>query len=140
MRRPYQFRIGSSRASLVLLAVLLGGSCETGDDYMQRGLEVVSARLRPKDDALTARLERCPNPRGVGVVVFVRQRSGCRPIASWLYLNDNTVFTLDSGSHALTPELPDLSTASARTRSSTGFEPQRFEAEIREFICQVARP
>ncbi len=123
----------------MLLVARLATSCETGEDFMQSGQEVVSARLRSKDDALTARLEHCPNPRGVGVVVFVRQPSGCQPFASWLYLDDETVFALDSGSHALTPELPDVSTASARTKSSTGFEPQRFEAEIREFIYQMAR-
>ena len=103
---------------------------------LQQGVEDVAQALGESGAPIVRRLVGTGNPRGSGVVVYVKPTSGCEPEFLWL-VNNSAILALDDASHALTPGAISLADASSVLRRSIGVGQDAFDREIRRHICSL---
>lgn len=126
----------SMRFLCVAAAVTMSVGCLLYADVMRDAIDTVAQRVNSDQADVVAKLRACANPRGEGVIVFVRKEADCGPAHSWLWLGRNRgVYAFDEGSHSLTPTLPRLSDAPP----STGAQSLGFADAVRAEICKTAR-
>ena len=129
------------RAIFLLLfsvGVFFLGGCPAG--IKRSAVQAISAQIQPPDPALAKRLESAGNPTGQGVVVFVRGQTGCAPLHTWIWVNDESPsYALDEASRRLTPRLSMLHEAPATTLARIGSEPDMLAKAVRDSLCQRAQ-
>ena len=78
------------------------------------------------------------NPRGQGVVVYVKPEASCAPEYMWIWINKRDgAYALGETSRSLTPELRLLSEASPATLHRVGADADSLRAAIRLARCRV---
>jgi hypothetical protein len=115
--------------------MLLDSGC-SGMIRRQAVHEVTSA-LGEGHAAVVARLSEAANPRGSGVLVYVRSATSCAAEYVWL-IDGERRLTLDDATRVLTPQFDVLKAASPEAQRTVGFDSQTFEHEIRRYICTLS--
>ncbi len=119
---------------------LIGLTAGCSQHVQSRAVEAVARHLQPANSTLAGKLESSPNPKGEGVLVFVRAESGCPPRYAWIWVgNERSVYALDSGSRLLTPEFGELNQASPQMLQRVGSSGSGLSAAVEQVACQSAK-
>jgi hypothetical protein len=129
------------KKSSVQIVLLLGIAVTSGcvRYILQSAVAAIAAQIRPSDSPVVAKLLPMGNPKGEGVVVYVRPDASCVPRYVWIWINDRAgAYALDETTRSLTPDLRTLDEASPDILRRVGAEPERLIVDIRVERCRVA--
>jgi hypothetical protein len=123
---------------LVVAGTVLAAGCS--GSVQRTAIDAIASQIVASDSAVVSRLQSMGNPRGQGVIVFVKADSGCAPRYSWIWLNNRTNgYALDDASQALTPKLPRLRDASRSVIERVGSDVETVNSRLAEAFCRDAR-
>ena len=122
------------RVLMTTAAVLLSIGCS--GLIRRQALGAVASALGESHAGVAARLSEAANPRGSGVLVYVRSATSCAAEYVWL-IDGERRFTLDDASQLITPQFQPLREASSAAQKSVGFDLKTFEHEIRNYLCAL---
>ena len=118
--------------------LLVLGGCYS--DYLrQSAVQTIASNIQPANASLVRRLETSRNPTGQGVLVFVRSRSDCGPMYSWLWLSNQRSYALDSPSRAATQRLRLLAQAPQSDTRRIGEAGEDGTSAVRSSVCESNR-
>jgi hypothetical protein len=128
--------------ALIALATGIATGCSRGIHYgvQYMALTAITSEFRPPKAVATERLQTQGNPKGEGLVVFVKPESGCAPPFEWLWLGQKKeTYALDEASQALTPSLPLLRDAPASIVKRVGVDAETLKGLTADSLCRSPR-
>jgi hypothetical protein len=121
------------QVAIVALACLFNVT-GCADMYMADAVAAVAARA--SDSSIRTRFESCPNPRGEGVIVFLRAPTGCVALHSWIWIGRNSPpYVLETAATEVTPGVEAIAHAPEGFRTRVGYAPGTFERAAQETVC-----
>jgi hypothetical protein len=76
-----------------LLGIVLAAGCR---EYIVRSaVNAIATQIRPADSPLVRKLAYAGNPKGEGIVVYVKPQASCAPEYIWIWINNS------AGSYAI---------------------------------------
>jgi hypothetical protein len=122
---------------IVFALACTGSGC--AEMYLAGGVSAVRAAM-PDNNSVAKQLESCGNPRGEGVIVFLRASTGCPAVHSWIWVGGSSPpYAVDASALTLTPALKALSDAPEAFRSRVGYSGHAFEEAVQNRICSDSR-
>jgi hypothetical protein len=129
----------SLAGGLAVIVVGLCVACINRAALRQHVVQRVSEIIAEDQASLRDDLQTTVNPRGQGLVVYLRQGAvGCGPSHSWIFLSNQRIFAVDDASRHVTPTAPLIEEATVTERQDmglTGIDPNEM---VRAQVCSEA--
>jgi len=122
------------RFAFVALIAITAGACNAVvggcvSRVLREAIDEVAPLVQRSRPHLVGKLRSCANPKGQGIVVFVRSESDCGPGLGWLWIGRSHIYALDDPSRAVTPTLGALDDGAGRDSHDNG---RRIRASVRQ--------